>query len=322
MANNLQKVDVSVLIVCYNSLKDIERCLSSFYRYLDDQVHAEVLLLDNSNDGTVPLVKEKFKDVIVIDNDQNLGFGGGNNLLAKYAKGDYILLLNPDTELTNNSISRLLGVAKQFPDHGTWGGATFFPNGNREYTSQQFAPSVRNELIKLLGLGRFIRDAKPVSDTEGTMAVLSGAFMMVPKDIWDKVGGFDTDYFLYSEDVDLCLTISQLTGKLPIMSTYASVIHYVGQSSSNGNRTIYVYKGRMHLDRKNHGFIHNIALAVLLWLYALTRWSAGIMLSIVGKTQKGRYLRESYGAVLAPWRWFKGYPTSRSQQTATTGSGR
>jgi len=300
--------DVSILIVCYKSLGDIDRCLASLYKYTSTDINFEVLLVDNFDDGTLPLVREKYPQVIIVDNDKNLGFAGGNNLLADHATGKNILLLNPDTELTFDAVSALCEVAKAHPDHGAWGGATYFPDGEREYSSLQFAPTIKNELLKFCGLAGTINEARPISKTEGLVHVLSGAFMMVETSVWKKVKGFDLSYFLYSEEVDLCLRIAALTGRRVLMTTAASVIHYVGKSSSNSDRTVLIYKGKMHLDRKMYGSAHNLVMMSVLWLYALSRYSIGLVLHVLGKKEKSLFMRESFVSALKhPSKWYEGY---------------
>lgn len=300
-------IDVSILIVCYNSRDDIDRCLTSVLKFTQD-ISYEILLLDNSTDGTDDYVKDTYPSVRVVSNDSNLGFGGGNNKLAVFASGELVLLLNPDTELTDNAIKKLYDVRRQYPDYGAWGGVTFFPDGDREFSSLQVRPSIRNELRKLAGIGKWADERKILAEGSYEVHVLSGAFMMVEREVWQHLGGFDETYFLYSEEVDLSMRLEQFKGRPLLMTEQSSIIHYVGKSSSSADRTVYMFKGRMHLERKFHGGFHNAMMLLILMSWACSRYIYGCILTCLGKAERGRSLRERFSKVLGrPSAWIGGY---------------
>ncbi|WP_078083241.1 glycosyltransferase family 2 protein [Microbulbifer mangrovi] len=308
-AENAISAKISILIVCYNSLSDIALCMASVIENLrKDSVDAEVLLLDNSNDGTVEFISKNYPQVQIIDNHVNLGFAAGNNLLAENAKGEYLLLLNPDTKLYEGAIKNLISIAKAYPESGAWGGATYFPDGSREYSSLQVDPTLGRELINLFGLSRHFPGRKSLNATDELTPVLSGAFMMISKRIWDQLGGFDTEYFLYSEEVDICFRIRKLTGSMLLMSERAKVTHFVGKSSTNSGRTLLMYKGKMHYSRKHYGKIYSFFYAIVIWLYAFSRFILGWMVNLCPPNGRARNLVEKFQLVVSsPSKWISGY---------------
>ncbi|HAE43567.1 MAG TPA: glycosyltransferase family 2 protein [Clostridiales bacterium] len=302
-------IDVSILIVCYNSLTDIKNCLKGLYEKTKD-VNFEVLLLDNSHDGTVEWVKGNYCQVRIIPNSTNLGFAGGNNLLAQHATGHFLLLLNPDTLITDNSVANLLLCAKKHPKHGAWGGITLYLDGLRENSSLQVSPTLWNMFLLSVGLKSlrkgFLRER---GEREQEVAILSGAFMLVERKIWNEIGGFDTSFFLYSEEVDLCFRIAQYTGMHPIMTPHASVIHLVGKSCDNKKERMFgILRGQMHFDRKRHGILHNITLAALIVSNALIRWLISILLRpLIGK-ERAQRLHDTYKPIILNIsEWWYGY---------------
>lgn len=300
---------VSILIVCYNSLSDIDQCLASVITSIKrDNIDAEVLLLDNSNDGTVEFVSKDYPMVKIIENNVNLGFAGGNNLLAESAKGEYLLLLNPDTKLFDGAIKNLLSIAQEYPEYGAWGGATYFPDGSREYSSLQVEPTLGRELINLVGLAGYFSDRIPLNITDELTPVLSGAFMMVSKNVWDQVNGFDTGYFLYSEEVDICFRIRKLTSSMLVISDRAKVTHFVGKSSSNSERTLLLYKGKMHYSRKHYGRLYSFFYAIVLWLYAFSRFTLGKIINLrTTNDRAGKLIEKFHLVVSSPSKWASGY---------------
>jgi GT2 family glycosyltransferase len=306
-------MDISVLIVCYHSLADIQNCLNGLYSNTKD-ITFEVILLDNSKDGTVDWVISNYPQAHVIPNNSNLGFAGGNNLLARHATGKFLLLLNPDTLILDNSVKRLLECAERYPQHGAWGGITLHVDGARENSSLQAAPTIWNMFLLSIGLKNLrtgvLQDG---SKTEHEVAILSGAFMLVNRKIWDELGGFDSSYFLYSEEVDLCYRIAQQTGLSPIMTPHASVTHLVGRSCKDStDRILGILRGRMHFDRKFHGVIHNTAMATLIVWNALIRLLFSILLQLFIGQDRAKNIRNKYKPVIFHISdWWHGYNKSR-----------
>ena len=200
-------VDVSILIVCYKSRDYILNCLRSAIKHTIG-CRYEILLVDCSSDGTIDLVMGEFPQVRIIQNSENLGFGRGNNLLAEHAIGQFYVLLNPDVIVTDDSIGELYRAAILMPKAGAIGGRTRLPDGTRDPSCRQSVPTLFRLAVSAFGGARFVvgglsEDAKQPAEVEA----LSGAFMLVRREAWLDVNGFDTSYFMYSEELDLCMRL-------------------------------------------------------------------------------------------------------------------
>lgn len=308
MTTTTHTIDVSVLIVGYKSRDLLEDCLSGLYAHTDG-VAMEVLYVDCSDDGSCELLREKFPQTRVIDNSENLGFGRGNNFLARHAEGRYLLLLNPDTLIEDNAIGKLVAFADSTADAGAWGGMTILPDGRVDPGSQQKRPGIRHSLYRLLGLNRLNRggltaDATAPADVE----VLCGAFMMVRRDVWEQLGGFDESFFLYCEEVDLCYRLN-LAGYRIWMTPDSKIVHLVGSGDSkSGARMVALTKGSVHFDRKHFGPIHNGADLVLRWLYSATRYAGGVLAAPVLGAERAAKLRDrNRPIVFSPNQWIHGW---------------
>jgi len=301
-------MDVSVLIVGYKSRDLLADCLRGLYEHTRG-VAMEVLYVDCSDDGSCGLVRERFPQTRVIDNDENLGFGRGNNFLARHAQGRYLLLLNPDTLIEDNAVGKLVRFADATADAGAWGGMTMLPDGRVDPGSQQKRPGIRHSLFRLLGLNRLNRggltaDASGPADVE----VLCGAFMMVRRDVWERLGGFDESFFLYCEEVDLCYRL-HLAGYRILMTPDSKIVHLVGSGDSkSGARMVALTKGSVHFERKHFGPAHNVIDLALRWLYSATRYVGGVLARpMIGAERSARLRDRNRPIVFGPGEWMRGW---------------
>ncbi len=305
VTNDSCPLDLSILIVCYRSRDDIDRCISSVLHSRLPNVAYEILLVNNADDGLESYVADRYPTVRIIENRENLGFGPGNNLLALHARGEKLLLLNPDTECPPEAIARLLHLADRYPAHQAWGAVTRFADGSREFSSMQAAPGIFNETLRLLGLSRFIpRNSQLTADIE-LVEVLSGAFMMVNRSLWEKLEGFDERFFMYSEEVDLCRRITRTTGlKLPL-STGIWIYHYVGRSSNPARRTRMIFQAKMLYERKHFPALHNRVMGSVLYTIALSRYLTGKLLFLTGRRHQASALIEMYSDLVKNPQWLQ-----------------
>lgn len=202
---------ISIIIVTYNSARDIVACLTSVEKMLRDVTH-EIIVVDNaSTDATVELVKQHFPGVQLIVNAENVGFAVGVNVGAKVAQGDVLLFLNPDAEIVqwkNAVLARFLQSRC-----GILGGALRSFNGDIQ-GSAGFEPNGFTELVHafrlqyILPVGRYVVNPKFYARPRAVDWV-SGGFMLVKQSVWKALGGFDERFFLYMEDVDLCVRARQ-----------------------------------------------------------------------------------------------------------------
>ncbi|MFK5891387.1 MAG: glycosyltransferase family 2 protein, partial [Flavobacteriaceae bacterium] len=199
-------MQLSVVIVSYNAVPFLELCLHSVVKAIEN-LDAEIIVVDNlSTDDTCQRIQEKFKDVKLIANTSNLGFATANNLGVLEANGDYVLILNPDTVVAEDTFINCLAFADNTKNLGALGvklidgGGYYLPESKRNF------PTPLVTFYKMLGVKsqKHAYYAKHVSENDtGKVAVLVGAFMFLKRDTYLFVKGFDTDYFMYGEDIDL-----------------------------------------------------------------------------------------------------------------------
>lgn len=224
-----EKVDLSIITVTYNSQKYIKRLLDSLNKFRPERT--EIIIVDNkSSDNTLKILKSR-KNIRLIENDSNDGFAKGSNSGAKIAQGEYLLFLNPDTDIFDDSISALLSFIKSNKDVGLVGPALIEPSGKTQ-------PSVRNLptlegafLQYYLGFKNKYDDYVPEGEDSVEVESLFGAAMMIKKTTFEKVGGFDERYFMYFEDLELCKAVKNLGLKVYYLPK-ARFTHVVGGSIS------------------------------------------------------------------------------------------
>ncbi len=240
-------MELSVIIVNYNGIKYLKECLDSLCDKLKNTTFEIIVIDNNSNDESCRYIKENFPNVILIESKENLGFGKGNNLGVKYAKGEIILLLNNDTVLldpvgpaieilTNNENLGILTIKMLDENKQFVTSVGKFPSPLK-MLKFSFFKERRLEFIS----GKF--------DLNKTYHVdwVSGSFMLMRKKDYDAVQGFDSDYFLYVEDVDLCKRMAK-AGKKCAFIPSSSYIHFVGFSKS---REHFLIKGYQIYARKH-----------------------------------------------------------------------
>lgn len=235
-------IDVSVIIVNYNVKELLVNCIKSILSSTGD-LKIEIIIVDNNSfDGSVEQVKLKFADdkkIKIIENRVNLGFGRANNLGAKSARGKYLLLLNPDTIIQEDTIEKTVKFYEEKDKAGGVSCKLVLPNGKLDLACRRSFPKPSVAFYRILGLSKLFPHSKTFAsynltylDENQTYEVeaICGAFMLVSKDIFEQVGGFDEDYFMYGEDLDLCFRIRKAGYKVFYYSG-TSTIHFKGEST-------------------------------------------------------------------------------------------
>src|SRR5690606_35664482 len=226
----------------------LEICLHSVNFALKN-IDAEIFVVDNhSQDGSVEMVREKFPQVILMANTSNVGFGKANNQAIRVAKGEYVLVLNPDTVMPEDFFTKILDYLDQHPDVGALGPRLIDGKGQFAPDSKKSFPTLSVAIFKTTGLNKifskspYINKYYAVSVGENEVAeveVLSGCCMMLRRSAIDKAGGaFDEDSFMYCEDVDLSYRL-QKSGFKNIYFPKVDLIHYKGESTKKAT-LIYV----------------------------------------------------------------------------------
>ncbi|HBH47735.1 MAG TPA: glycosyltransferase family 2 protein, partial [Bacteroidales bacterium] len=213
-------------------------CLHSVYEETRG-ISFEVIVVDNdSKDGSAQSIKKKFPAVKLIVSDKNLGFGRANNLATKIAKGNYLLLLNPDTIVLNGAIQKLYSFACRNPNNRIYGGRTLYSDLTLNPTSCWRRPTLWSLFCYSVGLtkifkGNSIFDPESYGhwkrDSVRLVDIVTGCLLMIERKLWDQLNGFDNVFFMYGEEADLCIRSAKF-GASPIITPDATIIHHDGAS--------------------------------------------------------------------------------------------
>jgi len=234
--------DLSIIIVNYNVKHFLEQCLMAIEKARHG-LQVEIFVVDNASvDGSQGLLKKKFPYVKLIENHKNLGFSKANNQALRQANAAYILMLNPDTLIQEDTLITLKKFLDEHPQTGAVGCKLINPDGTFQIACRRSIPTPWIAFTRIVGLSK-IFPKSPVfgkynltyldPDLQHEVDVLSGSLMMVRKDIISRIGYFDEDYFMYGEDIDLCYRIKKAGMKVFYVPT-TKAIHYKGESTKKG----------------------------------------------------------------------------------------
>lgn len=242
-------IQLSVIIVNYNGQRFFKDCFTSLTTGLSGIAYEVIVVDNNSSDESCAYLKQYYPEVVLIESAVNLGFGGGNNEGVKNAKGKYLLLLNNDTILQDN-ISGLLKVLEQDTSVGAIGINMLNGEGSYLKAAGNFPSPLNLFRIKnIFWLGADFRYGDFKKDVY-EVDWITGSFMLMPKGVYEKVSGFDEDYFLYVEDVDLCRRIAYAGYKRIFMPRY-NYIHFVGYNSAKDPLVIRGYE--LYIQKHSKG---------------------------------------------------------------------
>jgi len=284
---------VSVVLVGWNSGRYLEGCLRSvFSRELGSAF--EVILVDNkSSDDSVALVRERFPQVRVIENEQNVGFAAAANQGIRASLGQYVLLLNCDTIVNGPSIDAMVEFMDEHHDAGAVGGRLLNPDGSFQSGAAEFS-TLRQELLIALRLGEVLHPGYPshkVFSEVTTVDWMSGACLLIRREAFGQVGPLDEDYFMYSEEVDWQFRLKR-AGWSVYYLPHVSTIHYGGGSQDRWRRRRMVYGGKILFYSKNYRYAKALALRCMLGTVSLLKlavWSV-LWLLRVGLARTGKEL--------------------------------
>lgn len=289
-------IDLSIVIVSFNTKNILRDCLLSLTSSLNSSElidAVEVIIVDNASyDGSYEMVKKEFSAVSLIRNKTNLGFGAANNIGVKRAKGRYILLLNSDTLLNENSISVPLEFIKSDNSIGAIGIKILNPNKTIQQSVGYFPnlPRVISWMLFFDDLPLYSAilppyhvNSGPFYNQEHQVDWLTGAFILIRKDVFTKSGGFDEKMFMYVEEIDLFYRIKMKNMKI-LYTPSASVIHYKGASSGGRSAGIIEeFKGLIYFYNKHHSKFSSYILRMVIYFGALLRI---LVFAIIGDSEK------------------------------------
>lgn len=236
---------LSIILVNWNTERLTKQTLESVYEETKS-IDFEVIVVDNNStrDNSVEMIKKEFPQVILIENKDNLGFGKANNQGMKIAKGEYFFLLNTDTIVLDGAINRLVNYLDEKKDVMRVGPKLLNEDRTFQHACRRNLPTPANSFFHLFGLVKIFKKSKRVNeykqysvDSNKTEVVeaISGAAMMFRREIFDTIGGFDEDFFLYGEDLDFCKRIYDKGWKT--MYVHDAEIVHLGGASTGKRRT-------------------------------------------------------------------------------------
>ena len=251
----------SVIIIAYNSCDFIPACLKSV-RDACEGIDSQIIVLDNgSNEPIIPEIKNFFPEVEWIDSKENLGFGKGCNLAEKHATKPYLFFINPDTIISKNAFREMLNFMEEHPDAGTVGCRILNEDGSLQWACRRSFPTIVSAVSKTIGLAALFPKSKTLASYNMTYAdpdemtevdAISGSFFCIRRDVYEKLNGFDEDFFMYGEDLDLCFRTKQM-GLKNYYTPVTNILHFKGQSCRTRRWGSYVdfYKAMLIFVKKH-----------------------------------------------------------------------
>lgn len=293
---------LSIVIVNYNVKYFLEQCLESVFRSDltlgkvscgafpnadSDRIALEVFVVDNASvDGSVEMVREKFPQVHVIANTENSGFAAANNQALRIATGDLLLLLNPDTVVERDTLRKCVEFYASHPDCGGLGVKMVNGEGIFLKESKRGFPSPAASFYKLSGLIRLFPRSRRFAayymghlpdDQTNPIDILPGAYLMISREAYAKIGGLDELYFMYGEDIDFSWRI-KLAGYQNYYLPEARIIHYKGESTRHGSMNyVYTFYNAMAIFVRRYfsgtnAWLFNLLLHLAIWARASLAW--------------------------------------------------
>ena len=299
----------SVIMVSYNTRDLTLRALETLLADIGDK-SVQVIVVDNaSSDGSAEAIANTFPEVTLIESETNLGFARANNLAATSAVGDWLLLINPDTETRPGMLDAFDAFVSTHRENGIVGGRTFYPDGSLNPYSCARRMTVWSLLCAAFGLSRAFPGSSIFNPEQmGGWArnsvkevdIVIGCLCFIRADIWAKLGGFDDAFFMYGEDADLCLRAREL-GARPIISPDIRIVHHVGASTPvRSDKLIDLMRAKATLVSRHFSPATRPLGRLLLWAWAFNRYLA----SRVGAAED----RDVWAEVWASRAdWLKGY---------------
>lgn len=254
---------VSVIILNYNVQHFLQLCLQSVEAALQ-AIDAEIIVIDNnSKDGSRNMVKNLFPNVKWIQNPENVGFSKANNQAVKWAKGEYVCILNPDTVIAENTFTALLDFAETKENLGIIGCQLINGNGSFLPESKRNVPTLPVATKKMFGFNTSYYANHLKENEVGKATIFVGAFMFLKRAVYNEINGFDEQYFMYGEDIDLSYRIKK-AGYINYYFGKVTAIHFKGESTLKNRIYAKRFYGAMQIFYKTH-FKKNILFNTLVY---------------------------------------------------------
>jgi len=236
----MESMDLSVIVVSYNTCRLLDECLSSVFAAAAPPGGVEVIVVDNASaDGSPVMVRQTYPQARLVETGANRGYSAANNMGTAVARGDTLLFLNSDTVVAPDALVKPLAYLRAQPDVGALTVRLVYPNGERDPDNHRGFPTPWNALCHFTGLSRLFPTsprfngyfrAYEAFDRIHDVPVIAGSYMMMPRALDRQLGGWDETYFFYGEDIDYCYRIHQ-AGYRVVYYPLVEVVHYKGASS-------------------------------------------------------------------------------------------
>ena len=306
-------MELSIIYVNWNSLDYLRESIASIYEQTRG-IQFEIIVVDNASpEPGVDSLKEIFPAVKIIHSDRNLGFAGANNLGFRHSEGEHVLFLNPDTRLVAPSIGLLLSRYKALPDAGIIGCKLLNTDLSVQLSSIQTYPTILNqamdaEYLRLRWPQCPLWKISPLFAENVSLIkvdVIPGACMLLSRAVFERIGLFSEEYFMYAEDLDLNYKV-KAAGFTNYYVGQTAIIHHGGTSSSqqrvNQWATIMKFRAMVQLFRKTRGRIYAAGYRLAMGIVAIGRLILLGLLSLLGNMMSDReslkYSREKWKTVL------------------------
>jgi hypothetical protein len=321
-----RRVDVSILIVSFNTRKMTLEAISSVVRETKDVTYEIIVVDNNSADGSADAIAAHPAAPKLVAHSDNIGFGRANNLAAEHATGEYVLLLNPDTIVRDRAIDRMVGFARENKRALIWGGRTVFADGTLNPASCWQRITLFNLIARATGLAGLFPHSPVFNpeayggwprDTVREVDIVSGCFLLIPRSIWMALGGFDPQFFMYGEEADLCLRARRI-GARPLLNPHATIVHLGGASEkTRAGKMVKLLAAKATLIERHWPRFAVPLGRFLLTMWPLSRWAACSAMALLQKTAEKREAADVWRSI---WRsrnnWRYGYP--RAEHPAGT----
>lgn len=310
---------VSIMLVNWNTREMTLECLRSVYAQTTN-VSFEVIVVDNgSHDGSAEAIASEFPQVVLMAEADNHGFAKATNISVERARGKYVLLLNTDTVVLDRAIERLLDFAETHAHAKMWGGRTVFEDGTLNPDSSWGRITPWSVFCMATGLSKMFKNSGWLNpegyggwkrDSQRQIDIVQGSFLLMERDFWDDLGGFDLDFFMFGEEADLAAR-ARKAGAKPLMTPDAEIIHYGGRSTKQfSKRIIYVIGGRIGLiERHFSRFWRPFGIALMVfWVWWRARGYAVSSLIFPRHADQATEWKSAWGQRDL---WIKGPPKKR-----------
>ena len=263
----MDKLELSIIIVDYKSSDNTIALVSDLLKRLDN-LRFEIIVVDNDpKSDAADVIGKKFaadRRVVVIKSETNSGFGAGNNLGAKSANGEFLLLLNPDTKIYDDAVERMLDFLAKHSEIGALTPLIYQADGKNLQRHFFGRFQSLSSLILRNQAGKMPKKTADFFYAE----MITAAALMIRRELFQKLLGFDQKFFMYLEDEDLCRRITKLGYKNVVLAT-AKVIHFEGKSSSDFEKKKFYYKSQNYYWQKHHGIFQTVLMKLLRSPYVL-----------------------------------------------------